>query len=217
MKHHLKTAIEVFQEVVSYESKQSKEFRTEVRVRKYMRVQAKTIVLNKQLIATNLDDEFLYKHFHSNLGYARINLIAKTCTCHKFMDKGVCKHLIAACMQQEISLPGLVQLPAKFKIIRRKKNREYRDDSRDQEQLDIIAEEVVVTSDPLTVQTLQTQIETEIQHQVPKKRGRKPKQGAEVAEGSTQIGRPPLASKALVNDTEVPKRITRSNSTKQVL
>ena len=76
---------------------------------------------------------------------------------------------------------------------------------------------MVVTSDPLTVQTLQTQIETEIQHQVPKKRGRKPKQGAEVAEGSTQIGRPPLASKALVNDTEVPKRITRSNSTKQVL
>jgi hypothetical protein len=69
---------------------------------------------------------------------------------------------------------------------------------------------------PSRINTIQTQIEAQIEHQVPKKRGRKPKQVAEVAEGSTQIGRPPLASKALVNDTEAPKRITRSNSTKQV-
>jgi hypothetical protein len=89
VKHHLKTAIQVFQEVVSYESTHCKEFRTEVRVRKYMRVQAKSTVLKKQLIATNSESEFLYRHFNSKLGFARINLISKTCTCHKFLDTAV--------------------------------------------------------------------------------------------------------------------------------
>jgi hypothetical protein len=57
-----------------------------------MRVQAKSKVHNKQLIATNLDYEFLYKHFNTLLGFARINLTSKTCTCHTYLDKGVCKH-----------------------------------------------------------------------------------------------------------------------------
>ena len=93
-----------------------------------MRVQAKSIVLKKQLIATNSENEFLYRHFNSKLGFARINLITKTCTCHKFLDKGICKHLIAACIAEKVSLPGLVQLPKRFQIIRRQKHRNYIDD-----------------------------------------------------------------------------------------
>jgi hypothetical protein len=61
----MKTALEVFHNVISYESNHAKDFKTEIRVRKYMRVQAKSIVLNKQLIATNLDYEFLCKHFNT--------------------------------------------------------------------------------------------------------------------------------------------------------
>ena len=48
IKHHLKTAVEVFQDVVSYESNHAKEFKTEIRVRKYMRVQAKSIILKSK-------------------------------------------------------------------------------------------------------------------------------------------------------------------------
>ena len=84
VKHHLKTAVEVFQDVVNYESNHGKEFKSEVRVRKYMRIQAKTIILKKQLIATNTENEFLYKHFNEKLGFARINLVSKSCTCHKY-------------------------------------------------------------------------------------------------------------------------------------
>ena len=51
VKHHLKTAVEIFQDVVSYESNHGREFKSEVRVRKYMREQAKTIVRKNQLIA----------------------------------------------------------------------------------------------------------------------------------------------------------------------
>ena len=106
IKHHLKTAVEVFQDVVSYESNHAKEFKTEIRVRKYMRVQAKTIIRKKQLIPTESENEYLYKHYNPKLGYARINIVSKSCTCHKYLDKGVCKHLIAACILTQSNLSG---------------------------------------------------------------------------------------------------------------
>ena len=134
IKHHMKTAV-VFQDVICYESNHAKDFKTEIRVRKYMRVQAKSIVHNKQLIATNLDYEFLYKHFNPKMGFARINLSSKTCTCHTYLDKRVCKHLIAACLMTQAFLPGLVQLPTLFKVIRKRKNRQYIDDSRVYEEI----------------------------------------------------------------------------------
>ncbi len=61
IKHHLKTAVEVLQDVVSYESNHGREFKSksEVRVRKNMREQAKTIVRKNQLIATNSENEYL--------------------------------------------------------------------------------------------------------------------------------------------------------------
>ena len=114
LKHHLKTAVEVFQDNISYESRNGKEFKSEIRVRKYMRDFAKTIVLRNQLISTSIDSEYLYKHFNPKLGFARINILSKTCTCHKYFDKGICKHLIAACMLNNISLPGMTELPKKF-------------------------------------------------------------------------------------------------------
>ena len=54
----------------------------------------------------------------------------KTCTCSKYFDKGVCKHLVAACLKLQTQLPGLVQLPKQFIIIRRHKRRQYLNDSR---------------------------------------------------------------------------------------
>ena len=37
-------------------------------VRKYMRVQAKTIIRKKQLIPTEYENEYLYKHYNPKLG-----------------------------------------------------------------------------------------------------------------------------------------------------
>ena len=59
-----------------------------------------------------------------------INKEAKTCTCPKHFDKGVCKHLGAAFLNLQIQLYGLVQSPKKFKIIRRQKRPQYHDESR---------------------------------------------------------------------------------------
>jgi hypothetical protein len=144
IKHHMKSAVEVFQDVVSYESKQGKEFKNDVRVRKFMRTQAKTIVLKKQLIPTQSENEFLYKHFDVKLGYAKININSKTCTCHKYFDNGICKHLVVACLQVKVSLPGLEQLPKKFIVLRRKKRNQYRDISGDEIDLAIEQERPLV-------------------------------------------------------------------------
>ena len=40
-----------------------------------MREQAKTIVRKNQLIATNSENEYLYKNFNKKLGFARINVV----------------------------------------------------------------------------------------------------------------------------------------------
>jgi hypothetical protein len=59
----------------------------------------------------------------------------------KYLDKGVCKHLIAACLMTKTFLHGLVQLPTLLEVIRKRKIRQYRDDSRvDEELVDPIVE-----------------------------------------------------------------------------
>ena len=55
IRHHLRSSIEVFEEVVSYESQYLKEFKKESVVKKYMREQAKSILKNNQLISTELE------------------------------------------------------------------------------------------------------------------------------------------------------------------
>ena len=159
-------------------------------------------------VISEVFNEYLYKHFNAKLGLARINVVTKSCTCHKYLDKGVCKHLIAACILTQSSLPGLVQMPKKFRIIRRKKNRQYRDDSRDEDQMmteDVRSDEPIALSvavdEPIIVAEAEAIVQTE-----PKKRGRKPKI-ANATEDSSQMGRPPLARDALM----VSPRVTRSS------
>jgi hypothetical protein len=41
--------------------------------------------------------------------------------------------LVAACLKLQTQLPGLVQLPKQFKIIRRHKRRQYLNDSREED------------------------------------------------------------------------------------
>jgi hypothetical protein len=43
---------EVFQDVICYESNHAKDFKTEIRVRKYMRVQAKSIIVHNKQFST---------------------------------------------------------------------------------------------------------------------------------------------------------------------
>ena len=61
------------------------------------------------------------------------------------------KSLIAACIQTKSNLPGLVQLPKNFKIVRRKKTRRYIDDSRDEEQISAVDNQII---EPISLESV---------------------------------------------------------------
>ena len=155
----------------------------------------------------------IHLRFNTKLGFAKINLNAKSCTCHRYFDKGVCKHLVAACLQNKISLPGLEQLPKKFKLVRRKKRNNYINDSLEEEDLvQAQAQEQplvsIVQEQPFTEAVVQEPIEKE-----KKRRGRKPKP-ATTNDTDNPMGRPVLARNALEFDTPTEVVLRRSKRNK---
>ena len=91
---------------------------------------------------------------------------------------------MAACLQVKISLPGLEQLPKRFKILRRKKRNKYIDISGDEMDLAVEQERPLVQMPIVEVPHQDTEVgqveasqvevqDSEIQVPVPKKRGRK--------------------------------------------
>jgi uncharacterized Zn finger protein len=128
------------------------------------------------------------------------------CTCHKYFDKGVCKHLIAACMLNNISLPRMTELPKKFLLLRRRQTARFRDDSRSEETFE--TSEVVSTSEP--VQDIEASVEAQ---QEKKRRGRKPKiQNQPIQSPIDKGGRPPLVRNALADDTAVVAPVLRRSN-----
>ena len=51
---------------------------------------------------------------------ATINTETKYCTCRFFNDKAICKHLVAACMNDDVALYGLKAKSNQFKTLRRR-------------------------------------------------------------------------------------------------
>ena len=95
-----------------------------------MKDQAKEIIKNKQLVKAS-ENKYTYKHFNGSVG--RIDTNAKTCSCPKFADKAVCKHLVAACILDNARLFGLEVFPRQLKVMRKRKIKRYLDDSGRQE------------------------------------------------------------------------------------
>jgi hypothetical protein len=126
-------------------------------------------------------------------------------------------------------LHGLVQLPTLFKVIRKRKIRQYRDDSRvDEELVDQIVEpapatmtEAISEPSPATMTEAISEPSPESMAEqiaatsAPKKRGRKPKPKP-VTEEEVPVGpgRPTLARNALEADV-VPPVLRRSERSKK--
>ena len=99
-------------------------------------------------------------------------------------------------MQNSICLPGMVQLPKRFLILKRRQRRLYLNDST----AEGVDKAVNTAEEPVLVQEKN-------------RRGRKPKQqNYQQQEDRPQMGRPPLVGTAL-NDDSVPLR--RSRRTKK--
>ena len=80
--------------------------------------------MNKNFLLGNLlilTDDNNYKYFHQDGSYFTIDRESKICSCAWYLDRGICKHLIAACIKTTTNLPGLVfKLKVLFTRCRRK-------------------------------------------------------------------------------------------------
>ena len=74
-------------------------------------------------------NEYSYKHKDGST--STINTKTKQCDCYTFLDKAKCKHLTAACMNDNIQLRGMLTIPKFLKTLskRWRKRNSAKDDS----------------------------------------------------------------------------------------
>jgi len=116
-------------------------------------------------------------------------------------------------MQNNIGLPGMVQLPKRFQVVRRRNKRNYINESIND---DVETTEITTNTTTTPMDEVLEPIVASVEPMVPsepKKRGRKPNQPAASQQQVDKGGRPPLARHALVDDTAPTLR--RSNRNKK--
>jgi hypothetical protein len=122
-------------------------------------------------------------------------------------------NLVAACMQNNTSLPGMVQLPKRFQVVRRRNKRNYINDSiNDDVETTEITTNTTTTPMDEVLEPIVASVEPTVPSE-PKKRGRKPNQPAATQPQVDKGGRPPLARHALVDD--MAPILRRSNRNKK--
>jgi hypothetical protein len=137
----------------------------------------------------------IYEYTNKNNLLYTINPQTKPCSCHYFSDSGICRHLVAVAIKENIQMPGLNQTKKKLNMIIRRRLRMivHSDDENDDE----ISEENPEIGREFQENHNQIQIE-------------------ETYSTQSLTGRPSLASKALNRDIEiVPTKKKRGRKPKQ--
>ena len=78
------------------------------------------VIINQNLLIPSSVIGIYYFAGYNDVIY-NVNIHNKTCSCYKFIDKAVCKHLAAACLQNEINLNDLKKKPLRLRYVYRKK------------------------------------------------------------------------------------------------
>ncbi|CAF0755010.1 unnamed protein product [Brachionus calyciflorus] len=99
-KHHIKSSIEVFSDLIQYESRNLGEFVSQGKITKHMKSESDKLLRGNKLV---LNGGNRYTSYYRDVECS-IDTLAKTCSCLKFIDKGICKHLVAACVLDNIEL-----------------------------------------------------------------------------------------------------------------
>ena len=117
--------MEVFEELIRYESNNIKKFEINPKVSKIfhsLKLQANKILKGKLLVPDGLNQ---YTYRQQNGQIAKINSINQTCSCAIFLDKATCKHLIA----YKLNIDGYPIFPKKLLTLRQRKRKQYLDAS----------------------------------------------------------------------------------------
>ena len=165
IKYHMIPALEVFQTCIEYESNNLKRIVSEGKVTQFMLKQAKDIIKQKKLIQ-NGGNRYNYQHYNDTLG--TIDTLSKFCTCEKYLDKAICKHLVAACIKDDIALNGIESSIDKLIYKKRKPMKRVNDSILDED-------DQIATTEQTIEQAIEQLDELAIEQpneQVVKKRGR---------------------------------------------
>jgi hypothetical protein len=119
-------AMEVFTDLVRYESMENVEFKVVGSTNKAMTVKAYVIIRKKLLVNWNEGGYgWRYNRVDGSTEYVRNGYVeevvvrngktkmelvlsgSKSCTCYHFSDKAMCSHLVAACILDKVFVPGL--------------------------------------------------------------------------------------------------------------
>ncbi len=119
IKYHMKTALDIFQNCISYESKTLKFIENQGKATVFIKNLAKKIVNEQKLMISG--GRYLYSQANGNI--VTIDVALKTCT---FVDKCVCKHLISICIIEKIPYNGL---PNRNRLVSLKRKRKQVDES----------------------------------------------------------------------------------------
>ena len=111
IKYHLKSSLKVFAELINFESDHIKPILLIPRVKRLLRETSALIVKKKLLVA---DGDGNFKNEHDDATFSSICMERKCCSCSWYLDKAICKHLVAACIQTNKNLSGLVFMPKTF-------------------------------------------------------------------------------------------------------
>ena len=133
VKFNILPAVEKFQEVIAYESNKVRVMNLEGKVTKAIKLHAKEIINNNKLQLNGGN----YNYLHLNGAVFTIDFHNKTCTCDRFLDKAVCKHLTAACMIENIELNGL-HIKSKTFVTRRRIKKNKISDSDDEAHTEVV-------------------------------------------------------------------------------
>ena len=118
--------MEVFEELIRYESNYIKKFEINPKVSKIFHNLANKILKGKLLVPDGLNQ---YTYRQQNGQIAEINSINQTCSCAIFLDKATCKHLIAASIKDKLNIDGYPIFPKKLLTLRQRKRKQYLDAS----------------------------------------------------------------------------------------
>jgi hypothetical protein len=101
-KSHLLPSLEIFQKLISFESSKIFNYSLSKAVTQKLEDLGRSVV---KCLQSDNGVEFHYKHIDGS--YCTSNVHKLYCSCYYFLDKALCKHLVAACILTRTPLPGL--------------------------------------------------------------------------------------------------------------
>jgi hypothetical protein len=118
--YNILPATDVFKILINYESKNRKEYQLLPEVRKKDKKRGLLLLKQEKLSFHKCLTESKYKYKNYQINYEFFS-----CTCLRYFDVKMCKHLVAVCTIEKIDLRGLIHQNEQYLRARKRKGRRH--------------------------------------------------------------------------------------------